>query len=45
MNEVAIIEKLRKLAARGPRIALGIGDDCAIFRPRAGQDLLLRSTR
>lgn len=42
MNEVAIIEKLRKLAERGPRITLGIGDDCAIFRPRAGQDLLFK---
>jgi thiamine-monophosphate kinase len=42
MNEVAIIEKLRKLAERGTRITLGIGDDCAIFRPRAGQDLLFK---
>ena len=42
MNEVAIIEKLRKLAERGPHITLGIGDDCAIFRPRAGQDLLFK---
>jgi len=42
MNEVAIIEKLRKLAERGPRITLGIGDDCAIFRPRPGQDLLFK---
>ncbi len=42
MNEVAIIEKLRQLAARGARITLGIGDDCAIFRPRAGKDLLFK---
>jgi thiamine-monophosphate kinase len=42
MNEVAIIDTLRKMAARGPRITLGIGDDCAIFRPRAGQDLLFK---
>jgi thiamine-monophosphate kinase len=42
MNEVAIIEKLRKLAERGPRIMLGIGDDCAIFRPRPHQDLLFK---
>jgi thiamine-monophosphate kinase len=42
MNEVAIIEKLRKLAEPGPRITLGIGDDCAIFRPRSGQDLLFK---
>jgi thiamine-monophosphate kinase len=42
MNELAIIEKLRKLAERGPRIALGIGDDCAIYRPRKGKDLLFK---
>ncbi len=42
MNELAIIEKLRKLAERGPRITLGIGDDCAIYRPRRGQDLLFK---
>jgi thiamine-monophosphate kinase len=42
MNELAIIEKLRKLAERGPRIELGIGDDCAIYRPRRGDDLLFK---
>ncbi len=42
MNELAIIEKLRKLAGHGPRIALGIGDDCAIYRPRRGDDLLFK---
>ena len=42
MNEVAIIEKLRRLAQRGPQITLGIGDDCAIYRPRPGQDLLFK---
>ena len=42
MNEVAIVEKLRKLAARGPRITLGIGDDCAIFRPHPGRELLFK---
>jgi hypothetical protein len=42
MNELAIIEKLRKLAERGPRITLGIGDDCAIYRPRRGDDLLFK---
>jgi thiamine-monophosphate kinase len=43
MNEIDIIEKIRKLALRGPRIAVGIGDDCAVFRPRAGQDLLFKT--
>ncbi len=35
MNELELIERIRKLA-RNP----GIGDDCAIFRPRPGEDLL-----
>ena len=43
MNEIDIIEKIRKLAAKGPRIAVGIGDDCAVYRPRAGQDLLFKT--
>jgi thiamine-monophosphate kinase len=42
MNELAIIEKLRKLAERGPHITLGIGDDCAIYRPRRAEDLLFK---
>ena len=40
MNELAIIEKIRRLGERGPRIALGIGDDCAIYRPRPNEELL-----
>lgn len=43
MNEIDLIEKIRKLAATGPRIAVGIGDDCAVFRPRAGRDLLFKT--
>lgn len=39
MNELELIEQIRKRAGR-TRLALGIGDDCAIFRPRAGEDLL-----
>ncbi len=39
MNELALIERIRRLAGRG-KLELGIGDDCAIFRPRPGQDLL-----
>lgn len=42
MNELAIIKKLRKLAERGSRITLGIGDDCAIYRPRRAEDLLFK---
>ena len=41
-GELAIIERLRRLA-RAPAesgVQLGIGDDCAVFRPPAGQELL-----
>ena len=40
MSELAIIEKLRRLGERGPHITLGIGDDCAIYRPRPSEELL-----
>jgi thiamine-monophosphate kinase len=52
MTELQIVEKIRKLASRSepetggkkrppvPPIELGIGDDCAIFRPRRNEDLL-----
>ena len=39
MNELEIIERIRKRAGK-TSLALGIGDDCAIFRPRPGEDLL-----
>ncbi len=40
MSELDIIEKIRRLGARGPHITLGIGDDCAIYRPRPNEELL-----
>ena len=40
MSEIAIIEKIRQLGERGPHITLGIGDDCAIYRPRPSEELL-----
>ena len=44
MNELDIVEKLRRLARPGKGIAngitLGIGDDCAIYRPRPNEELL-----
>jgi len=43
MNEIDLIEKIRKLAAKGPRITIGIGDDCAVFRPKPNQDLLFKT--
>ena len=45
MNEIALVEYLRRLAGTpaGSGLLLGIGDDCAVFRPRPGEDLLLKS--
>jgi thiamine-monophosphate kinase len=42
-SEVQLIEKIKKKAAGGRRtgLTLGIGDDCAIFTPRVGEELLL----
>jgi len=41
MNELDLISEIQKMAGKpGPQLVLGIGDDCAIFRPRAGEDLL-----
>ena len=39
MNE---LELIKRIAARAPGrgLALGIGDDCAVYRPRGGEDLL-----
>ena len=43
-SELAIVGKLRRLSAASgahqPALAVGIGDDCAVFRPRAGEELL-----
>ncbi len=46
MNEVALVERIRKMASGSfvkQGLILGIGDDCAIYRPQAGEDLLLKS--
>ena len=45
-GEVEFIEALRRRAAflKGPQTVLGIGDDCAIFRPRGGSEDLLFTT-
>ncbi len=40
MNELELIERIRRMSQGGPRVELGIGDDCAIFRPRPNEDLL-----
>ena len=41
MNELAVIEMLKRAAGRQRgSLIKGIGDDCAIYRPRANQDLV-----
>jgi thiamine-monophosphate kinase len=44
MNELELIERIRRMngRARGGVIR-GIGDDCAVFRPRKKEDLLLKT--
>lgn len=40
-SEREILDRLRRrVPARSGALALGIGDDCAIYRPRAGEELL-----
>ena len=45
MNEVALVEWIKQHAAtpRSRDLVLGIGDDCAILRPRPTEDLLLKT--
>jgi thiamine-monophosphate kinase len=46
MRETAIVQRIRALAEAGrhdPAIIRGIGDDCAIFRPRPNEDLVFTS--
>ncbi len=40
MNERELIERIRRMSHGARGLELGIGDDCAIFRPRAGEDLI-----
>ena len=45
MNELALVEWIKQHAATPQTrdLILGIGDDCAIVRPRANEDLLLKT--
>jgi thiamine-monophosphate kinase len=46
MRETLIVERIRQFAQRSPvdkTIIRGIGDDCAILRPRAKEDLVFTS--
>lgn len=42
MNELRIVEAIARMAKApsGRGVILGIGDDCAIYRPKPGEDLL-----
>jgi len=46
LTEENILERLRRrvVIPRGSRVIAGIGDDCAIFRPRGGKEDLLFTT-
>jgi len=39
--EKSLIEQIRRRAIAGPQVVTGIGDDCAVLRPKAGYDLLV----
>src|SRR5580693_799603 len=43
MGELALIEQIRRdsLIRAGKTVTLGIGDDCAILRPRKGHEILV----
>ena len=45
MNEMELVERLREMSGdgRGRGVIRGIGDDCALFRPKPGEDLLLKT--
>lgn len=40
VNELEIVDRLRRLSSPSKNMVLGIGDDCAIYRSRAGEELL-----
>ena len=40
MDELELVRSIRRRAGKSSGLVLGIGDDCAIFRPRRGEDLL-----
>jgi len=45
MNELELLRRIqRKTPAPGPGVLLGIGDDCAIFRPEGAREDLLFTT-
>ena len=43
MNELELVDRLRRISGKGRGVMRGIGDDCAVFRPKTGEDLLLKT--
>ncbi len=43
-GEIQWVDRIRRLAGNAPGMELGIGDDCAIFRPRGSPEDLLFTT-
>lgn len=43
MNELGLVDRLRRMSGKGRGVIRGIGDDCAVFRPKPGEDLLLKT--
>ena len=39
-TEIEIIDRIQRMSRASDAVELGIGDDCAIYRPRANEDLL-----
>lgn len=40
MNEVELVDRIARWAGKSSRLIEGIGDDCAIYRPGAAEDLI-----
>src|SRR5947199_3752400 len=43
-GESVLLDRIRKLAGKPAGVLLGIGDDCAIYRPRGSAEDLLFTT-
>lgn len=40
LSELDLVRRIRRKAGNPAGLVLGIGDDCAVFRPRRGEDLV-----
>ena len=44
MNEIDTLSRISaNWPPKGPQITVGIGDDCAVFRPRPNHDLVFKT--